>query len=60
MVYLKSLDPNILKKNGKNDYLNSQPEKKELPPVKTHRRPLYRPETDQSDDVSHQNFIIFA
>ena len=52
MVYLKSLDPNFLKKHLSNELLNQLPENKELPPVRTHRRPLYRPNADQSEDVS--------
>ena len=51
MVYLKSLDPNFLKKHIKGDLLNRLPENKELPPVRTHRRPLYRPENDENGEV---------
>jgi hypothetical protein len=60
MVYLKSLDPNFLKKHIKADLLNQLPENKELPPVRTHRRPLYRPNPDETDqNVSHRYFKIF-
>jgi hypothetical protein len=60
MVYLKSLDPNFLKKHIKADLLNQLPENKELPPVRTHRRPLYRPNPDETDqNVRHRYFKIF-